>query len=104
MTPETELTQNVSRETGETPSCSRCEKPLDTTGYPKWCKACRAKNQREYQRTLKDMGESRGYAAGLSAMRSFIGDELAARGTMRLPCHELARWVRNCKGPEPVEG
>lgn len=84
----------------EEKTCSRCEAPLDTTGNPQWCKKCRAANQREYMRTRKDMAESRGFAAGVSAAKDFIAREFegAIRGA-NVSGFEAARLVRACKGP-----
>ena len=84
----------------ETETCSKCEETLDTTGYPKWCKKCRAANQREYSRTVKEMSETRGFAAGVSAAKAFVASEFdnAVRGAM-ISGHEAARLVRACKGP-----
>lgn len=81
-------------------TCSRCEAPLDTTGNPQWCKKCRAKNQREYERTRKDMAESRGFAAGVTATKSLLAGEfeLKIRGA-QITGFEAARLVRVCRGP-----
>ncbi len=80
--------------------CSKCEGVLDTTGYPKWCKSCRAKNKREYEATKKEMSETRGFAAGVSAAKAFVASEFetAIRGSM-INGFEAARLVRACKGP-----
>lgn len=87
-------------EPSETPQCSKCEGPLDTTSYPKWCKACRAKNKREYEATKKEMSETRGFAAGVSAAKDLLASEFesAIRGAA-INGFEAARLVRACKGP-----
>ncbi len=84
----------------EEKTCSRCESPLDTTGNPQWCKKCRAKNQREYERTRKDMAETRGFAAGASATKAFIAEcfEQQVRHA-NISGMEAARYVRACNGP-----
>jgi len=75
--------------------CSRCEGSLDTKGYPLWCKACRAKNQREYNALLKQMSETRGYAAGVSAFRDHIAKKFEAIGTTATFNGAVAaKWVR----------
>lgn len=55
--------------------CSRCEKPLDTTGYPLWCKACQREYRREYRSLQKQMAETRGFAAGTSAGAAAMKDQ-----------------------------
>jgi len=76
-------------------SCARCEKPLDTNGSPHWCKACRAKYQREYQLLRVEMSETRGYAAGVSAMREHIVRKFEAIGTTATFNGSVAaQWVR----------
>ncbi len=87
-------------ETAVTAECSKCEGQLDTTGYPKWCKSCRAKNKREYEATKKEMSETRGFAAGVSAMRQLLCDELRGRGPAMYKASDLYNWARTCKGPE----
>ncbi len=77
--------------------CSRtdCGKPLDTSGSPPWCKACRAKYQRDYQSLRKEMSESRGYAAGVSAFRDHIVKKFEAIGTSaNFTGSVAAQWVR----------
>ena len=92
----------VSRETSgpEETTCSRCEKALDTTGVPLWCRACRAEYQREYKALQKQMSETRGFAAGVSAAKAFVASEFetAIRGAT-INGFEAARLVRACKGP-----
>ena len=100
MATETEAT-DVSRETLKTAeTCSKCEKPLDTSGFPKWCKACQNAYRREYRRTKEDMSESRGFAAGVSATKSLLASEFehAIRGA-QINGFEAARLVRACRGP-----
>ncbi len=98
MATKTSIDENVSRETSEAnDTCSRCENPLDATGSPAWCKACRAKYQREYQRTRKEMSESRGFAAGISAAKEFIAqcfEQQVRRASVT--GIEAASYVRDC--------
>jgi hypothetical protein len=74
--------------------CSKCEADLDTDGTPRWCKSCRAKYQREYQATKKEMGESRGFAAGCSAMREFMVGYFRQFGNVRLSGFEVSEMAR----------
>jgi hypothetical protein len=81
-------------------SCSKCEKPLDTDGFPHWCKSCRARYKREYEALRKDMAETRGYAAGVSAMREFVASNFAAYALPRMfSGAEIAHIVRTCSEP-----
>lgn len=82
----------------QTEECSKCEAPLDTTGFPKWCKACRAKYKREYEATKKEMSETRGYAAGFSAgsaaMQAGIAARVAAVGNGKFSGLRFAEWIK----------
>lgn len=80
--------------------CSKCEKKLDTEGTPRWCKKCRAEYQREYQSLKKEMSESRGYAAGCSAMREFIAGYFMQFGNVRLSGVEASMMVRKAGQPQ----
>ena len=84
------------------PECSRCEERLDTEGSPRWCKKCRAKYQREYQGLKKEMAESRGYAAGQSAMRECLALHFARFGGAAFNCVEIAYMIRRAPGPDEV--
>jgi hypothetical protein len=102
MSAKTSTDENVSRETlVDSQTCSKCEKPLDTTGFPKWCKACQNAYRQEYRRTRLDMSETRGFAAGVASTKAFIASEFekAIRGA-QINGYEAARLVRACRGPE----
>ncbi len=79
--------------------CSRCESELDTEGTPRWCKKCRAKYQREYQALRKEMGESRGFAAGCSAMREFMAEHFRTFGSARFSGVEVWDMIRKAGVP-----
>lgn len=81
--------------------CSRCEEKLDTTGFPRWCKACQNKYRRELRETRKEMQESRGYAAGVSAMREYLAREFEQRygNQGSWTGSEIADIIRAARGP-----
>ncbi len=81
-------------------TCSKCEKALDTEGYPKWCKACRAKYRREYEATKEEMTETRGYAAGCSAMRDFMAGYFQQFGNVKLSGFEVSVMARKAGLPQ----
>lgn len=85
----------------ETPQqCTKCDQLLDTTGYPLWCKSCRAKHKREYEATKKEMQESRGYCAGMSAMREYLASKFQQYGSAgSFTGYEIAATIRQCAGP-----
>src|SRR5262245_13535107 len=84
--------------------CSNCGNALDTTGYPHWCKKCRAANKRQYEATRKEMTESRGFAAGVSAMRDYLMKNFGQYGTQgSFSGIEIAEIIRRCKGPADVD-
>jgi hypothetical protein len=73
--------------------CTRCEKDLDTTGYPRWCRACKGKYQREYNATRKEMHETRGFAAGASAFRAAVVARMRLFGSAHFSGAEVASMV-----------
>lgn len=83
--------------------CTKCKEPLDTEGYPLFCKACRAKYQREYQAMRKEMSESRGFCAGISAMRALLVREFNAQGSGSFTGYEIAGLIAQCSGPSADE-
>lgn len=88
-----------------TPICTRCEQPLDTTGTPQWCKQCRATYQREYNATKKQMQESRGYAAGIAAMRDYLAGKFREYGTAgSFTGIEVAHYIAQSHGPTVKTG
>ncbi len=80
--------------------CSKCEAALDTEGYPRWCKKCRATHRREYEATKKEMGETRGFAAGRSEMREFLAGYFMQFGNVRLSGVEASIMVRKAGLPQ----
>ena len=81
-------------------TCSKCEKALDTEGYPKWCKACRAKYRREYEATKEEMNETRGYAAGCSAMRAFLAQYFMQWPNAHISGTEISAMVQKAGLPQ----
>ena len=78
-----------------------CGKSLDTTGYPLWCKACRSKHRNAYNATVKDMSETRGFCAGVTAAKDFLASEFERKiSAVMISGNEAARLVRACRGPE----
>jgi len=81
-------------------ACSKCGNALDTTGSPKWCRACRAKYKREYDATVKEMTESRGFAAGCTAMREYLAKRFSEYGAAgSFSGIEIAKIIAQAKGP-----
>lgn len=80
--------------------CSKCKAVLDTTGNPKWCKACRAAYQRDYQDGKTERGEAKGYARGVRAMRDLLADEFGKQGGGMFSGDECALLIRQAPGPK----
>lgn len=81
--------------------CSKCNEELDTEGTPKWCKACRAKYQKEYQATKEGKAEAAGFALGAEAMRQEVVNSFAkvpAGGLMM--AGEIAAYVAGLPAPK----
>lgn len=76
-----------------------CGRELDTAGSPQWCKACRAKYQREYQATRNEMGEAKGYVKGVDAMRDAAARHFADFGPGMFSGLEVAEVVRSLPYP-----
>jgi len=79
---------------GESDICTKCEAPLDTTGYPKWCKKCQNAYRKEYNRTKGEMSETRGYAAGRSAEKEFLASRFEAYRIQVFSGPEIAHIIR----------
>ena len=76
--------------------CTKCGGSLDTSGYPLWCKKCQAKWHRQNYALKKELRESRGYAAGVSAFRSHLIQKLEKIPTgYTFNGPTAAEWVRN---------
>ena len=80
--------------------CTKCDGPLDTTSYPLWCLKCRAAHRREYEATKKEMSESRGFAAGMNAMREYLARNFRQYGSAgSFTGYEIADTILRAKGP-----
>lgn len=82
-------------------TCSRCENALDTNGFPKWCKKCRAAYKREYDSLKAQMTEQRGFSAGVSAMRDILATEFERMIPFGNPltAQTVAHLIRQAPGP-----
>lgn len=87
--------------TNQAETCSRenCGKPLDTSGYPRWCKACRSSYKTQYAALQKEMSETRGFAAGISAMRECAADLFSEYGSGQFSGYEIEQMIRSMPGP-----
>jgi len=82
-----------------TDQCSKCSTTLDTEGYPKWCKACRAKYKREYESLKGDMAASRGFSQGVEAMAQTLALEFGRKGPAMVSCSEVAGAIQVAPRP-----
>lgn len=80
--------------------CSRCSKDLDTEGSPNWCKACRAKYQREYKELIAKRTSERAFNAGVEAMRQTLAMEFSRHGRVMLSGQEVAFAINNSPRPQ----
>jgi len=86
----------------ENKTCNLCDQPLDTTGYPLWCKACRTTKKRALKEAHEQMARSNGFATGAEEMRRAIVEGLAHMnpgGMLRIA--ETARWIAGVPAPRP---
>jgi hypothetical protein len=56
----------------EAAKCTKCSEELDTTGYPLWCRKCRAAHKREYEQTRKEMYTNQAFLTGARTMRQSL--------------------------------
>src|SRR3974390_571932 len=87
----------------ETEQCTKCGAPFHGDGKQKWCKPCLAKYQGEYQATKGAMAESRGYCAGVSAMRHAICERFRVFRAGMFSGLEVAEMVRKMPGPGDIQ-
>ena len=73
--------------------CAKCSEVLDTKAP--WCKACRAKYQRDYQSTKGDLA----FASGAGAMREHLARHFERLGPGGFSGYEIAGLIRRVKTP-----
>lgn len=83
----------------ESEKCNKCSAPIDTTGYPKWCKACRAKYKREYTDTVEAMTAARAFNQGVDAFRETLAMEFARHGKAPLTGTQVSWIISNSPRP-----
>jgi len=76
-----------------------CSNPLDTTGYPKWCKVCRAAYKREERTLMEHRLKGRGFAAGVKEMREYLAAQFERMGSGAFTGYEIAEMIRRAPGP-----
>lgn len=81
--------------------CSKCGKPRDVAGYPKWCKECRAEWHREYRQIKNEMKDGKGFAHGVAAFRAMLVEEFSKLGLSSFEAVEVAHIIRTCTAPKP---
>ncbi len=81
--------------------CTKCgQNPRDTDSYPKWCKACRSAYKKEAAELRAAVSETRGFSAGISAMRDCLANEFERLGSGMFAAYEVADLIRQAPGPE----
>jgi hypothetical protein len=81
-------------------NCAKCGNSCEPGSSRGWCKPCNAEYQRGYEKTKKEMTESRGYAAGVSAMRDYLIKNFAQYGSSgHFTGYEIADIIHRVKGP-----
>jgi len=82
--------------------CSKCkERPR---AHPEstnpWCRQCNTEKQVEYQGNVKEMTETRSFAAGCAAMREFMVTYYAQFGNVKLSGFEASMMARKAGLPQ----
>jgi hypothetical protein len=81
--------------------CGKCGAEMDAPGKPRWCKACRAKYQKEYQLRRAHEERSEGFTEGATAMKAMLlAGVLSAHPAAVLKCAEVANWISRSPLPE----
>lgn len=77
--------------------CSKCGINQATPTHP-WCKPCKAKYQREYEKTRSVQNSAQSFARGVDAMRKVLVDEFTRLGPSLMMgteaafvCHQAPR-------------
>lgn len=73
--------------------CSKCSGDLDTTGYPRWCKSCRAEWKREYLQVKAKMEREAAFFRGVDSDRTMLAVEFARLGNAMLSGTEIAHAI-----------
>lgn len=79
--------------------CSKCDSALDTEGYPRWCRKCRAKYRREYNEIRETLDETRSFSAGVEAMRNFLAERFSVYTIQSFNGPEIAHIIRSAQAP-----
>ena len=85
--------------------CTKCgTNPRATeAGNNPWCKECRAAYQKSYSDAKAKMTESRGFAAGVTAMRWALARRFESFGRGMFSGLEVADVIRKAPGPGDVD-
>ncbi len=75
--------------------CSKCKGGLDTEGYPRWCKGCRAKYQKDWKQTR----EALTFGDGIAAMRELLANEFQNQGGGSFSGYEIRDLIMQAPGP-----
>ena len=84
--------------------CSQCKvNPVERSGYPKWCKECHARYQREYQLLRGERGEAKGFARGVEAMRQAASAHFGRFRNAHFSGYECAKILATMPAPRYAE-
>ena len=79
--------------------CSKCSGPLDTSGYPLWCGACRKTYNKEYESTRETLNAARGFRQGVEGTKTVLAGEFEQFGHSSFTGQEIGQIIRNAPGP-----
>lgn len=80
-------------------NCTKCGEPRDTTGYPLWCKACRAKHKKESDEIRRDLLKSQAFRDGSEAMQEYLAAQFERYGPGLFSGTEIAALIQQAPGP-----
>ena len=80
----------------------QCSNDLDTTGSPKWCKVCRARYQREYKDTVREMAESKAFSDGCAVTRDALARAFAVYPNSIFYGLEIAQKIHEFQAPKRI--
>ncbi len=90
-------------------TCSRIDPvtqatcPNEPSANHPWCKACKAKYQREYEALKGGMATVRGFSRGVEALRDVLGSEFERLGSGSFNGYEIAHLIRQTPSPRYAE-
>lgn len=83
-------------------NCTKCGAPRDTTGYPLWCRACRAKYKKENDEIRGELVKNQKFREGAEEMREMLAEQFAKYGPGMFSGDEISALILQAPDPQLV--